>query len=74
MAKVKKKKPTNKELIQAMNQVYYEMERINMEIFNIKKIQDLYVKFNDDAEKFLEFIKEEIKPVDDKDSEKTEDK
>tara|TARA_R100001594_G_scaffold82226_2_gene116727 strand:- start:3945 stop:4166 length:222 start_codon:yes stop_codon:yes gene_type:complete len=73
MAINKKKKPTNKEIIQAMNNVYYEMERINFEIFNIKKIQDLYVKFNDDAEKFLEFIKKEM-PVDDKDSKKTEDK
>jgi len=77
MAKNKKKKPTNKELVQAMNNVYHEMERINFEIFNIKKIQDLYVKFNEDSEKFLEFIKEELdskKVEDDKDTEKTEDK
>lgn len=77
MAINKKKKPTNKELVQAMNNVYHEMERIDMEIFNIKKIQDLYVKFNKDSDKFLTFIKEELEPKkveDDKDTKKTEDK
>jgi len=77
MAINKKKKPTNKELVQAMNNVYHEMERMNMEIFNIKKIQDLYVKFNKDSDKFLTFIKKELEPKkveDDKDTKKTEDK
>jgi len=77
MAKNKKKKPTSKELVQAMNGVFHEMERIHMEINNIKRIQDLYVKFNEDSEKFLEFIKLELEPKkveDDKDTEKTEDK
>lgn len=77
MAINKKKKPTNKELVQAMNNVYHEMERIDMEIFNIKKIQDLYVKFNKDSDKFLTFIKKELEPKkvkDDKDTKKTEDK
>jgi len=77
MAKNKKKKLTSKELVQAMNGVFHEMERIHMEIINIKRIQDLYVKFNEDSEKFLEFIKVELEPKkveDDKDTKKTKDK
>jgi HPt (histidine-containing phosphotransfer) domain-containing protein len=73
MSKQPKKKPTLKELIQAINQVYRKIDLLDMEIYNLKKIQDMYIKFKDDEENFLEYIREALK-VDDKDTKKTEDK
>jgi HPt (histidine-containing phosphotransfer) domain-containing protein len=73
MSKQPKKKPTLKELIQAINQVYHKIDQLDMEIYNLKKIQDMYIKFKDDEENFLEYIREALK-VDDKDTKKTEDK
>ena len=57
----KRKKPTNKELLQEIDVIGNKMMDLYVALRNIGNVFDLYIAYNNDAEKFAKFITDKAK-------------
>ena len=73
MAIKKKKKPTNKEMMQMISGMALQLEQLKHHVFQGDKALDEYMKMKGDKENFIKFLEENYNK-DDKDKKETEKK
>jgi hypothetical protein len=68
-----KEKLTNKEMTGVMTQLAMRLEQVTQMVINVDRLLNEYMDYMENKEEFAAYLKEKLE-LDDKDTEKTEDK
>jgi hypothetical protein len=68
-----KEKLTNKEMTGVMTQLAMRLEQVTQMVINVDRLLNEYMDYMENKEEFAAYLKEKLE-LDDRDTEKTEDK